>query len=409
MASCPVNLMTLNSFSAGAPYALFRQLRRDSPVAWENDDVSTLGGHWNVFSKELVDKVMKAPHLFSNSDGPRLENPTMKLQQGSNVSPNLMDEPWHRKSRALVNNAFKPAAIERRRQHITSIATALIDTIINNGECDFVQAIAQRLPLDVICWILGVPDSDKQKVCDWANTMMLADDPDFSCGPEDSVAAQTSLVRYGAALAADHRSNPRDSLTMDMLTAEEEGVQLSDRQYGLYFLNLIIGGIETTRNSTAFGLAELIQHPEQYQMLVDSPELIPDAVEEILRFRAPIIYYRRTSMANTKLAGETIRKGDTVICWLASANHDEQVFEHPERFDITRCQRESVRKNARTFGVGPHFCLGVHLARLQLEVAFAAITQRMSNIRLVRPPTQVRSVFMDGYKEMAICFDKKRL
>ena len=145
---------------------------------------------------------------------------------------------------------------------------------------------------------------------------------------------------------------------MDLLLAADEGNQLSDREYGLLFLNLIIGGIETTRNATAYGLAELIRHPEQYQMLSEDPALVSDAVEEILRFRPPIMNYRRTVLQDTELAGEKIKQGDTVIVWFAAANRDEAVFENPGSFDVMRCQRESVRKDHRTFGFGAHHCLG---------------------------------------------------
>ncbi len=407
MTSCPVNhLMSIENFQEGAPYSLFRELRQDKAVAWEDENISALGGHWNVFSKECVDKVMKSPAIFSNAGGPHLLDPPKELIQGTNVSLNLMDAPLHRKNRSLVDHAFKPAAINRREDHIRQIAARIIDEVIDKGQCEFVGEVAQRLPLAVICWILGVPETEKKMVCDLANTMMLADDPDFSGGPEESFAAQAQLVIYGAGLAADHRLHPRDSLTMDMLLAKDDDFELSDHEYGLFFLNLIIGGIETTRNSTAFGLAELIRHPDQYQMLTADPALIPGAVDEIVRFRTPITYYRRTATQDVELAGEEIKQGDTVICWLAAANHDEQIFEQPERFDITRCQRESVRKHSRSFGVGPHFCIGVHLARLQLNIMFEEITTRMCNVQFVEEPKQALSVFVDGYKEMQISFDK---
>lgn len=408
MATCPVNrLMTLDNFAHGAAYALLDEWQQQGPVVWEEDDVSPRGGHWNVFSREQVDAVMRAPQLFSNANGPRLETPPPGTIREGAVSPNLMDGSLHRKTRSLIDKAFKPEPISRREEYIRQIARELIDEIIDQGSCEFVQSVAQRLPLAVISWILGIPDEDKQKVCDLANTMMLADDPDFSTGQEESLAAQAGLVRYGATLAADHRNNPRDSLTMDLLLAEDDGNQLSDKEYGLLFLNLIIGGIETTRNATAYGLAELIRRPDQFQMLASDAALIPDAVEEILRYRPPIMNYRRTALQDTGLAGKQIKKGDTVIVWFAAANRDETVFEEPDHFDVTRCQRESVRRDHRTFGFGVHHCLGFHLARMQLIIIFEQITSRMKNIQLVDEPKNVRSVFMDGYKEMNIAFERK--
>ncbi len=288
MATCPVNrLMTLDNFAQGAAYPLLHEWRQNGPVVWEEDDVSPRGGHWNVFSREHVDAVMRAPDVFSNASGPRLDNPPSGTIREGAVSPNLMDGKVHRKTRSLIDKAFKPEPISSREDVIRQIAQGLIDDIIDQGSCEFVHSVAQPLPLAVISWILGIPEEEKQKVCDLTNTMMLADDPDFSAGPEESIAAQAGLVRYGAALAADHRTNPRDSLTMDLLLAEDDGNQLSDQEYGLLFLNLIIGGIETTRNTAAYGLAELIRHPDQFQLLAEDLALVSDAVEEILRFRPP--------------------------------------------------------------------------------------------------------------------------
>lgn len=406
MTECPAyHLMSLDNFNQGTPYGQIAELRSAGPISWEADESSERGGHWNVFTKDLIDQVMKAPDIFSNSGGPRLEDLPASLDRDGLVSLNLMDRPDHPKYRAMVDYAFKPEAIKRREEPIRAIARKLIDSIIDDGECDFVKAVALQLPLDVICWILGMPQEDKARVCGFTNTMMIADDPDFSTSAEDGQRAQRNLVRYGIELAADHRENPRDSLTMDMLRAELNGEMLSDLEYGLFFLNLIIGGIETTRNTAGFGLYELIKHPDQFLALTKDPSLIPDAVEEILRYRAPITYYRRTALADAKVGGETIKKGDKVICWLASANRDDKSFGDPDLFDITRCQRERVRTNQRTFGVGSHFCIGVHLARLQLNVLLEEIAARMKNVQLAGDPKTVRSVFLDGFKEMNITFE----
>ena len=408
MNNCPITkhrLADLALYSHGAPNQLIAENRRQHPVSWE-EGCAGQSGHWNVFTSDQMDIVLKNPAIFSNATGPRLVDTPKEAIRGKHVSLNLMDPPMHRDYRRLVDAAFKPSAIKQLEPRVLAIANEIIDEIIGQGGCEFVTSVATPLPLRVTASMLGIPDEDHTYVCTLTNTMMIADDPDFAGSVMDGYEAQRALVKYGAGLAANHRLNPCEDLTTEMLEARREGgEQLTDLEYGLFFLNLIIGGIETTRNATAYGLYQLIQQPEQFHMLQNDPALIPDAVEEILRFRAPIMNYRRTAMEDFELGGQTIRKGDKVIVWLASANRDEQVFANPDTFDIKRCQRERVQRDVRTFGAGPHFCLGAHLARLQLKVIFAVITSRMTNVQLVDEPRNALSAFVDGYKEMNITFE----
>ena len=403
--NCPVShLMDLANFREGAPYPLFNQCRQGPAVCWEEETVSRRGGHWNVFRRQEIDQVMKRPELFSNTGGPSLEDTPAALLTPEMQSLNLMDPPRHRQNRALVDYAFKPSAIRRREPELRGIARELIAAMRERGECDFVADFAAPLPLRVICDILGVPEAERQHVYEIVNISVLAQDPEFASSREEGFAAHAQIIEYGTRLAASHRESPRDSLTSQILEAEADGQRLSDHDYGLLFHNLIVGGIETTRNALAFGLFELIRHPEQLSLLQQEPERIDDAVEEILRYHAPTVYYRRTALQDTRLGGQTIRAGDTVICWLASANRDEGSFSEPEQFDITRNRREPIRRHYRTFGVGPHFCLGVHLARLELQIAFEELLAGLTDFELIEAPTPAVSMFNDGFKRMPIRF-----
>lgn len=404
-ARCPVShLMDLDNFRDGAPYPLFNECRQGPAVCWEEESVSRRGGHWNVFRRREIDQVMKHPELFSNTGGPSLEDTPPELLTPEMQSLNLMDPPRHRQNRALVDYAFKPSAIRQREPELRAIARELIAAIRDSLECDFVASFAAPLPLRVICDILGVPEDERQHVYDIVNISVLAQDPEFASSRDEGFAAHAQIIAYGTRLAASHRESPRDSLTSQILAAEADGQRLSDHEYGLLFHNLIVGGIETTRNALAFGLYELIRHPEQLALLQQEPERIEDAVEEILRYHAPTVYYRRTALQDTQLAGQDIRAGDTVICWLASANRDEDSFSGSEDFDITRNRREPIRRHYRTFGVGPHFCLGVHLARLELQIAFEELLAGLTDFKLVEPPARAVSMFNDGFKRMPIRF-----
>lgn len=405
MQTCPVSrLMSLDNFNDGAPYELLKRCRRDAPVCWEEENVSAKGGHWNVFRKADIDAVMKNPSIFTNTRGPSLEDTPPELLQGDMQSLNLMDPPAHRQNRSIIDYAFKPGEIRKQTGRVSAIARSVIDEIIDADRCEFVSQVAAAFPLRVICDILGVPEAERSYVYDIVNRSVLASDPDFAQSRDEGFDAHRLIIEYGTALAAQHRREPRPSLTSDVLQAEVEGKRLSDHDYGLLFHNLIVGGIETTRNALSFGLYELIRHPDQWTALKADPSLMEGAVEEILRYHAPTVYYRRTALVDTVLGGQQIRAGDTVICWLASANRDENSFSDAESFDITRSQREPVRRHARTFGVGPHFCIGVHLARLELNLMLTEIVTRLGTPQLLAPPKRAVSMFNDGFKEMWVRF-----
>lgn len=407
MTRCPFKpLLDFEQFAAGTPRARVNELRSAHRVLWEEDDFAT-GGHWLVFQQRDIDQVLQSPALFSSNFGPLLDDFPPQLLADQQESLTFMDPPRHRQYRALVEPAFRPAAMRVREPMMRALASSILDEVLPRGECEFVAEVAMQLPTRVIFAVLGVPAADFKRVADLTNTLALADDPEFAENRQAGFEASGLLMDYGTALAASHRAQPRESLTMDLIRSTAEGKALSDIEFGRFFNNLIVGGTETTRNTLAAALYEFIQRPEQYALLQADLGLLPNAVEEILRFRNPVVYLRRTSTQDQELAGQKIVRGDKVVCVLGSPNRDPQFFESPDEFDIRRPIAQT-RRHYRTFGGGPHYCLGIQQARLNLTVMIGEIARRIHRPRLLAQPRQARSIFMDGFKELRIAFEPEQ-
>jgi len=398
-------LLALDHFAHGIPHERIAMLRSEHRVVWEPDPYAT-GGHWLVLHQRDIDEVLTNPDRFSSGRGPFLEDMPEELLDPKRMSINLMDPPGHREYRSLVEYAFRPSMLKEREPIMREMAKEIVDAVIDRGACDFVNDVAVHLPMRVMFMLMGVRPEDERRVVDLTNATLFGDDPRYAASREAGFDAKKELDAFGVALAADHRANPRETITMDVLRAERNGEGLSDKQFGAFFTVLISGGLDTTRNALSFGLLEFIRHPDQYRMLQDDPALLPNAVEEILRFHNPVIYLRRTTTREVELGGQTIPAGEKVICIVSSANRDPELFERPDEFDITR-PAAHARRHYRTFGGGPHYCLGIHQARMNLTVMLGEIARRFDNPRLLAEPKQARSMFMNGFSEMRIAFDKR--
>ena len=404
MSQCPFKpLLDFDAFAAGIPHATIAAMRGEHRILWEPDGHAT-GGHWLLFQQADIDYVLRTTELFTSNFGPILDDIPDSLLTDQRGSINFMDPPAHRQQRALVEYAFRPSLLKEREPVMRDMARAIIDRVIDRGRCEFISEVAIQLPMRVMFYLLGVRPEDEQRVVALTNRMILADDPDFAEDRAAGFQASLDLIAYGASLAADHRAQPRDDITMEVLKSEIDGATLTDREFGLFFNNLIGGGIETTRNSLGWAMVEFIRDPAQYRLLQSDPALIPGAVEEILRYRNPVSYLRRTATCDLELAGERIPKGGKVVCVIAAPNRDPALFERPDMFDITRPPADT-RRNYRTFGGGPHYCLGIHQARMNLTVMLGEIARRIDNPRLEAEPVHARSIFMDGFKRLELGFD----
>jgi cholest-4-en-3-one 26-monooxygenase len=260
--------------------------------------------------------------------------------------------------------------------------------------------VAAELPLQVIAEIMGVPQSDRHQLFTWSNQMIGSEDPEYAVSAEIAQTAMMEMFGYANELAVYKRANPSDDIVSVLLQAEVEGERLSDIEFDLFFELLAIAGNETTRNLISHGMLALIENPDQRELLLADPELLPNTVEEMLRWASPVMYMRRTARSSFELHGETINEGDKVALWYIAANHDPALYDDPHRFDITR----DTSDHEAFGGGGPHFCLGSHLARLEIKVMFEEILARIPRMELAGDVQRLRSNFINGIKHIPVSF-----
>jgi cholest-4-en-3-one 26-monooxygenase len=252
---------------------------------------------------------------------------------------------------------------------------------------------------------MGVPLEKRKRLFELTNIMLGMDDPDLSTSAEDGTNAAAEMYMIAMDLAAAHKVSPHNDIVNVLLSGTVDDEPLSEGDFCTFFLMLIVAGNETTRTVTSHAMRMLMEYPDQYQQLVDDPSRLDDAIEEFLRYNPAVIAFRRTAMEDVEIGGQNIAKGDKIQMYYGAASGDETVFSDPDIFDITRPQREDVRNEHRAFGVGQHFCLGSHLARLELRVVFEEVLRRMRNPRLDGDINWLRSNFINGIKSMPIAFD----
>lgn len=400
--SCPhLNLLDPDTYADGIPHEFFSEKRREEPVYWQ-DDPRTGVGFWVVTKYDDLQYISKHPELFSSAAKTALAREMSQEQiEMQRIMMLNMDPPDHLKYRRIVNKAFIPRVVEAKLPHIRDMARDIIDKVVQRGECEFVSEVAAELPLQVICELMGVAQEDRHMIFHNTNIMIGADDPDLSTTEDEGHMAAAEVYAYGYKILENHRQHPSDGLVDMLISGTVDGENLTDDEFAQFFLLLLVAGNETTRTVTANGMKLLIEHPDQLQELVDNPALIPNAVEEFLRYEPAVMQFRRTAMADVELGGKQIKKGDKVLMFYTSANRDEDYFEAPQVLDIHR----DNAKEHRAFGIGEHFCLGSHLARLELRVMFEEIIPRLRNPKFAEKPNYMRSDFLNSMKTMHITFD----
>ncbi len=425
-----INLIDADLYQRGGPpYEQFSWLRAHAPVYWHaNGGADGWPGFWAVTRHEDITYLSRHPEIFSSARRlvvfGEVPEPGAAMQRLMMLN---MDPPQHTRQRAFVNRGFTPRMIGRLEGHITQICRDLIGDVLGRGgadrggvvrggvvrggvvrgsvvrgSADFVTDIAAPLPLQVICELVGAPPEDRDRIYQLSNHLVGADDPEFQSptGQRLQHAAALEIYSYAGQLAERRRAKPEDDIVTRLLQPNEAGEVLTDDEFDIFFLLLTVAGNETTRNAASGGMLAFFEHPEQWQRLVDDPDLIPAAAEEIVRWVSPVNLFRRTATRDTALGGQRIAEGDKVVVFYASANRDEDVFLRPDEFDAGRDPNPHVGFG----GGGPHFCLGKHLAVLELRVLLRTLTELMPGIRPDGEATRLRSNFINGIKHMPVRF-----
>ncbi len=405
MSGCPVfDLTAPDTYLGGMPRETFKYLRNEQPVYWHEDPAQGRG-FWAVTRHQDLDFISKNPLLFSSeAETCFLHEQDPEMLAMMRLQLINMDPPKHIKYRRLVRNAFTPKVVDSYEDRFREIAREILDRAVEGGRCEFVEDVAAELPLIAICELMGVPLDKRRRLFELTNIMIGMDDPELSTTQEEGTMAMMEMFMMAQELAAQQKTRPQDDIVNVLLNGTVEDEPLTDDEFCYFFLLLIVAGNETTRTVTSHGMRLLIEHG-QYQQLADNPELLEGAIEEFLRYNPAVIAFRRTATEDVEVGGQLIKKGDKIQMYYGSASADEAVFSDSDRFDITRAQREELRNSHRAFGIGEHFCLGSHLARLELKVIFQEILRRVSNPRFDGEIAWLRSNFINGIKSMPIAFD----
>lgn len=394
-----IDVLSNRVYSEGVPHDLLARLRREQPIYWQQiPDEKLYDEAWVLTRHADVLAVSRDTDNFINGHGLNLRG-DYSDDEGRHLLN--LDDPHHLKLRRLTNKGFTPKVVRRYEAHYRALAGRLIDDAIaasddpGNPVFDAVDALSVPLPLMAICELLGTTPDDREQLVAWSNAIITNDDPDYSPTPESRNEANAGLEAYILDMLADRRKNPRDDLATVLTEHLDQGT-LSPQEFNNYVMLLFVAGNETTRNNISHGLHQLAANPDQYELL-KTGEHFDTAVDEVTRWASPVIYMSRTVVNDVEYEGLTFRKDQKVVLHYASANRDETVFDDPMTFNIRRDPNPHI-----AFGFGAHFCLGVHLAKLETKCILEELVARADRLELVSRPSHVHSSFIAGIKELPV-------
>jgi cytochrome P450 len=378
-------------------------LRRESPVH-RIDARPDYNPFWVVTRRADILEIEKNHEIFHNAPRPVLvpaEEDRRQAEQGIVLRTLIhMDDPDHKALRPIAADWFRPKTLRTMQENVTALARDYVDRMLaRGGECDFVADVAVHYPLSVILSLLGLPESDFPRMLQLTQEIFGGDDPERRRGerPEDAMAVVLDFFAYFQRLIADRRENPTEDLSSAIANARVDGEYLSDMDAASYFVIIATAGHDTTSSTIAGGMHALVTHPEQLALLREDPDLMPGAVEEIIRWVTPVKEFMRTATRDYDIGGVTVPAGDQVLLLYPSGNRDEAAFDRPDEFDVTRKPNRHV-----AFGSGVHFCLGAQLARMETQALFAELLPRLEHVELAGPTPGVHSTFVSGLKHLPL-------
>ena len=388
-------------------HPFFKRLREEDPIHWTQGRLKR--GFWSITRYEDALTVYRDPLTFSsqrysvglpsNQEAEQMLSPEMR---GCGQMLIGTDPPRHNAMRKRFNDSFLPRSVAQLEASGRSLVGEIIDAVASRGECDFVVDVAARLPMGIICEMMDIPRANWESMFKWGNMVIGGEDPEYQVGGSAMGTAMEGgmqIFMLCSELAKYRRDHPGQDLLSVIATARLDGELLNDMEIGHNAVMFVLGGLETTRNAISGGVLELIRNPDQFKRLAENPSLMPTAIEEILRWTSPITHIMRTATRDFEWRGKKIRDDDWVVIWNPSANRDQDAFPDPYRFDITRNPNYHL-----AFGQGEHFCIGSHLARLELRLMLEEVMRRMPDLRLAGEVERLTSFQVAGIKHMPVAF-----
>jgi len=384
--------------------AIWKKFRDERPVTFLPEpaipDFQPGPGFWSITRFSDLVHVSRNSDIFVSGLGTNIPDLPVELLEfyGSMIN---MDAPKHTRLRLIVNKSFTPRMVAKIDDDVRLKARQIVAEAAPLGECDFVESIAARLPLQIICEMMGIPRELWHRIFELTNIILGGGDPELTPDMETLMMATLEMAQIAQAVGEDRLANPQDDLTSALIHAEVDGEALTTSEMASFFILLAAAGNETTRNAISHGVWALQNHPDQRAAwMADPVGLGPTAVEEIVRWATPVIHFRRTAVEDTEVGGVPIAAGDKVVMWYESANRDERSIDDPYRFDLSRSPNEHVGFG----GGGPHFCLGANLARREIRVMFEELFRWLPDLEVTAPPDYLRSMFIHGIKRMPCRF-----